>query len=158
MLICLPGVVNAVPGINEGLDSNMFVRSMKRIKWIRNQTERTLNSIIFQYTDWSHPNDPIRARKSFLDANSDAMFKAPMIISAQSFSKRNLNTYVYQLEYAPTEGRLSDLPSWWGVYHSADAVFVFGMPLTSRNSSSDRTDVKFSKEIIKMWTNFARTG
>ncbi|CAG2167355.1 unnamed protein product [Oppiella nova] len=44
-----------------------------------------------------------------------------------------------------------------GICHGSDVEFVFGSPIVSRNTNT-LLDMKFSLEIMQMWTQFAKTG
>ena len=48
-------------------------------------------------------------------------------------------------------------PSWSGSKHGDEVEMVFGSPLQNPKKYKSE-EVKFSKDIIKYWTNFVRTG
>ena len=43
-------------------------------------------------------------------------------------------------------------------FHSADLTYVFGTPLLQPGADIKDPDVKLSIDVMKMWSNFARTG
>jgi carboxylesterase type B len=44
-----------------------------------------------------------------------------------------------------------------GIYHGAELEFVFGLPFLDPESSSE-IDRNLSKNVMSLWTNFAKTG
>ena len=126
---------------------------------MRNQNSQILELLIFEYTDWSNASDPIILRQQFIDMNTDSNFKAPAIKSAKSFIKGKSPTYLYQLETAPKvlPGAPGSIPEWLGIFHGADIVYTFGLFLVVPNLATP-DDIKVSKDIMSLWTNFAKTG
>ena len=53
---------------------------------------------------------------------------------------------------------LGPMPDWIEAYHFADIIYIFGIPLLQVGATYDDAEVKFSVEILKMWSNFAKTG
>ena len=145
-------------GLPKGMPRSLFKEAIKNQTWTRNQNSHLHELIIYQYTDWSNASDPYLLRQRYLDVNTDANFKAPAIMSANAFVKKQAPTYFYQLEKAPKVFPGYPEPPWTGIYHGADVFFVFGGPfLVHKNLTTDR-DMKLSKNIITFWTNFAKTG
>jgi len=92
----------------------------------------------------------------YLDLLSDVSFIVPAIKGVKAYSRDSTGPYFYHLEYRYGDtffGR--DIPSWVGAYHVADVILVFGFPLQTEEAT---TGANFSREVIKMWTNFAKTG
>ena len=138
----------------------MFIEAIKNRTWARDQNSQILDLLIYEYTDWSNATDPFLLRQQLIDINTDANFKAPTIQSANSFVKKNSPTYLYQLEKAPKSFGIGfpPIPSWWGIFHGADLGYTFGSPLLMPKNFTTAAEVKFSKEIMTLWTNFAKTG
>ena len=136
----------------------MFKEAIKNQTWARNQDSRLHELIIYQYTDWLNVTDPYLLLQRYLDVNTDASFKAPAILSANAFVKKQAPTYFYQLEKAPKVFPGFPTIPWTGVYHGADVFYVFSGPfIVDKNLTTD-TDKKLSKDIMTLWTNFAKTG
>ncbi|XP_031571703.1 uncharacterized protein LOC116305864 [Actinia tenebrosa] len=152
----LPGVQVAIPNINEGLQYSEFVRRVKSINWVRDQNEEISKSIIQQYTNWPNTSDLNANRQGFLDANADAAYKAPAILSAKVFDKKGIRTFFYQFDYSTDENKT--IPEWRRVFHGADIKYVFGDPLLKHPNELNNTDVQFSKSVMKYWATFAKTG
>jgi len=133
---------------------------IKNRTWARNQNWQILEFVTFEYTDWSNSTDPHLLRKQFIDLNTDVNFKAPVILSANAFVKRESPTYVYQLEIAPKRPSavFPPVPSWMGVYHGADLIYMFGFPLTTHGNFTTGAEITISKDMMTLWSNFAKTG
>jgi len=117
-----------------------------------------VDTTIYRYTDWTDDiASPLRNRRMYVDFLSDTLFIAPAIKTAKAYAKKTAVTYFYQLQYrskGPTFG--IKIPSWVRAIHGADILFVFGGPLVSNDTATK--DANFSREVIKLWTNFAKTG
>ena len=142
------------------MSRKLFVDVIKNRTWARNQNSQILDLLIYEYTDWSNATDPFLLCQQFIDINTDASFKAPAIQSANAFVKRESPTYLYQLEIAPKRfsGSLLPIPSWWGIFHGADLAYTFGFSLLMPRNFTTAAEITFSKDMMTMWTNFAKTG
>lgn len=145
-------------GLAKGMPRALFKEAIKNQTWIRNQNSHLHELLIYQYTDWSNATDPYVLRQRYVDVNTDANFKAPAILSANAFVKKQARTYFYQLEKAPKVfPGYPELP-WALVYHGADIFYLFGGPFLVDKNLTSGTDMKLSKDIMTLWTNFAKTG
>ena len=100
-LDCFKTFVTLLPGIlvDDGVQRWLFEFAVKGFNWIANQTAENADSILFQYTNWTDPQDPISTRRSLIDLISDVIFKAPTIQTVKAYSKDSLATvtYLYQV-------------------------------------------------------------
>ncbi|KAL9961303.1 hypothetical protein ACROYT_G030216 [Oculina patagonica] len=154
-----PGLL-PVLDLSKGISRALFKEVINNRTWIRNQNSQILELLVYEYTDWSNASDPILLRQQFIDMNTDANFKAPAIKSAKAFDKGQSPTYFYQLETAPKRfpGVPGPIPEWLGIFHGADIVYVFGLFLLVPEHLTTPNDIKVTKDIITLWTNFAKTG
>ena len=146
--------------VSNGMQRAQFEDEIKKRIWVRNQNAQITDLLIYQYTDWANASDPYLLRQQFLDINSDATFKAPAIQSADAFIKKEAPTYFFQLEKAPKTFPAIPfpLPPWFGVYHRADLLFTFGTPLLMAENLTTPAEIELSRNLMTMWTNFAKTG
>lgn len=91
-----------------------------------------------------------------MDVISDALFKAPAVRSAKMFVKNNMDTYFYCFDHLVSRR----FPPWAGVVHSGDIIYVFGKPFLNYNKSmtNQSEEIKFSKQVISLWSNFSKNG
>lgn len=146
--------------VSNGMPSALFKEEISKRTWLRNQNSQVLELLVYEYTDWSNATDPYLLRQQFIDINSDATFKAPAIKSAKLFVKKQSSTYFYQLEMAPRVFPAIPFPTpaWLGVYHRADVFYTFGDPLVMAENLKTAAEIRLSKDIMTLWSNFAKTG
>lgn len=146
--------------VSNGMPRALFKQEISKRTWLRNQNSQVLELLVYEYTDWSNANDRYLLRQQFIDINSDATFKAPAIKSAKAFAKKQSPTYFYQLEIAPRVYPAIPFPTppWLGVYHRADVFYTFGDPLVISENLKTADEVQLSKDIMTLWSNFAKTG
>ena len=46
----------------------------------------------------------------------------------------------------------------WGIFHGADIAYTFGFPLLMPKDFTTTAEISFSKEMMTIWANFAKTG
>lgn len=152
------GLSPGVPGIDKGLNKTYFDKLVKDGHWVGNQTQKVLDAVIFQYTDWTNQTNQLVVRQKYMDVITDAMFKAPATRSAQVFVKNKIKTFFYCFDHF---GR-ADFPEWAGVFHGADLPYVFGAFYKGYNKTFSPTEqnkeILFSKQVITLWSNFAKDG
>ena len=124
---------------------------------------------IFQYTNWSDPNNDIDRNYMLVDAVTDSSMFSPMVATTQLHLRGNKNTYVYEFSIRPTTHVLP-VPKWLDgpskANHADDFLFVFGFTpkmlalfnKTGGHIDTSPEDIKNAKVVMSMWTNFAKTG
>ena len=112
------------------------------------------------YTKNADKNDSLVLRKAFYDYYGDILLKCPTYLFAKSFAEKtpHRKTYFYELTY---QGKFAALTGCqedtMGICHGSEVEFVFGSDLLLQNQTS-KLDIDLSREVVKMWTNFAKTG
>ena len=144
--------------LSKGISRTLFEETINNRTWVRNQNSQILELLIYEYTDWSNASDPILLRKQFIDMNTDSNFKAPAIHSANAYVKKQAPTYFYQLEIAPTKFPGVTFPEWQGIYHLADVLYLFGLTLNLPENFTTPGEIKVAKDMMTLWSNFAKTG
>lgn len=96
------------------------------------------------------------SRYTYLNALSDLvgdfMLTCGAVFQADYHSLQNQPAYFYIFDYRPPS---SPFAEWMGVFHTAELPYVFGNPIGK--TFTDFED-EFSKDIMDMWTTFAKTG
>ena len=154
------GVTPGIPNIDKGINQTAFDNLVRYGQhWTYNQTQKVVESVIFQYTDWVNQTDPlVRFRQKYMDVITDSLFKAPAVRSAHIFVKNKLkDTFFYCFDHVK-----SKFPTWAGVFHGSDLIYVFGRPFAKYNKSvsedNQTAEIIFSKKVITFWSNFAKAG
>lgn len=80
------------------------------------------------------------------------------------FVSKNINVFNYVLTEKPKNHWSSALQhtrwkdaQWIGVTHADELIYVLGIPIRFPDNFT-KSDVEFSKKIIKIWTHFAHKG
>ncbi|XP_038079405.1 cholinesterase 1-like [Patiria miniata] len=87
----------------------------------------------------------------------DITYLCPIDRATRAFAKAGLTVYQYHMTHAPTTSMTGT--KWTGATHLDDLLFVFGLPLISSDEYSFTADeARMSLQVIKYWTNLAKTG
>ncbi|CAG2120037.1 unnamed protein product, partial [Medioppia subpectinata] len=65
------------------------------------------------------------------------------------------NVYFYEITYKRTPKSGPDV---MGVTHGSELDFVFGLPLIDSQKTDTEVDKQFSRDVMKMWTDFVKYG
>ena len=96
---------------------------------------------------------------AFNEFFGDISMTCPTYHFAKNYAKysQNSNVFFYEITYQQYSNYFEKF-GFKGVNHGADLPFVFGLPLISPQPTDTQTDIEFSKQVMKMWTNFAKYG
>ena len=112
------------------------------------------NVIKYEYTNWQSPNDTKLNRQSIEEAVNDRFFTCPVNGFIDSYARAGNNVYQYHFNERPNN---SLWPSWAGVLRGDEIPFIFGAPL-NKSLNYDQSEIDLSKQMMKAWANFAKTG
>ena len=132
-------------------------------------TAEATRATIFEYTDWENPNNDDIHRQTVVNMASDYIFYSPAIETMEAKIATNSvsSSYFYKFSTKPSIHFLP-VPSWIDgegkANHEDDVPFVFGFDkemlqynfVNGFNVTKD--EMKVSKLIMTMWTNFAKSG
>ncbi|GAU90208.1 hypothetical protein RvY_02659-2 [Ramazzottius varieornatus] len=112
------------------------------------------DAIIFQYTDWVHPNDPLKNVDLLEKAVGDYFFTCNVNEMAWSYAGAGQNIHMYHFNH-----RSSNMPwpEWIGAAHGYEVEYLFGWPLDPKRGYKQE-EVELSKRMMNYWANFAKTG
>lgn len=91
---------------------------------------------------------------------SNILVKAPILTSAQRFARTYSNqTYVYSFDYKGSYAYFNyfnsdKYPFHNGVHHCDDLLYLFPYPRYASNLNAK--DTKMAKQMVNLWTSFAR--
>ena len=111
-------------------------------------------AIIFEYTDWLNPLNPLKNRDALDKMVGDYNFACPVVDMAHRYSETGNNVYMY---FFSERASTSAWPTWSGVLHGDEIAFIFGEPL-NRSKHYDQSEIALSKRMMSYWANFAKTG
>ncbi|CAG2115649.1 unnamed protein product, partial [Medioppia subpectinata] len=114
------------------------------------------------YLSGVNTTDPTTLWHRFADFFGDLILKCPTYLFARQFSAGVGDThrvYFYELDYeSELYGKHTGCdPKTMGVCHAADVPFVFGLPFIHTKDFSPQ-DLVFSREVMRLWTKFAKDG
>lgn len=90
-----------------------------------------------------------------LDAiTGDKSFKCPVVNFAGLLTRTGNRVFTYSFEHRVST---NPWPAWSGVAHGYEIELIFGLPL-SPSSVYTEEEKSLSLRMMKLWTNFAKTG
>lgn len=159
------GTGESVINVTYGVKRSMFeevVRSGNMTLSIVQDRNKIINeAMLYRYTDWNNVADPSRNRRMMLDMFGDSMFVAPAVNTANKLAEKSVKVYMYYLQHRFDYMLTKRIPSWMKAYHGADISILFGSSLLTAavtNSSVYCKDCNFTRVMITLWSNFAKTG
>ena len=126
--------------------------------------------VVFEYTDWEHPDNDMDRTKMLVKLTTDTAMFAPMVAATQLHCQGGHGqSYLLEFSVKPAT-HLIYVPTWMDgptvANHGDDVPFVYGFPdqMTSLirhlighyNVSAE--DRQTAKAVMAMWTNFAKSG
>lgn len=129
-----------------------FIRAVNSLNPDMNDLAR--QAIIFEYTDWMNPDDPIKNRDALDKLVGDRQFTCNVNEFAHAYARAGNDVYMYFFKHRSSR---SLWPSWSGVLHGDEINFIFGEPLDPIKRYR-REEIDLSKRMMKYWANFAKTG
>ena len=102
-------------------------------------------------------NDSDAIKWKLSDFVGDLMMKCPTYHFAKRYAEQSsdeTNVFFYELTHKASD-MIKGLDL--GIYHGADIELVFGSLLLKPETTSEE-NIRFSKEVMKLWTDFAKYG
>ncbi|XP_060598368.1 cholinesterase 1-like [Ruditapes philippinarum] len=160
--------IDIAKGISRSIFENQFVPSMLLQMYGASASPVLKEAVIQQYIDWSRPDDAELIRGRIIDFWSDVSFFVPAINVLKkhhTLRKNNGTSYFYVFDQKPL---LDPTPLWLkGSKHAMELPYVFGLPDAMKIASGlpldskvtiPPADMKVSGIVMRLWTNFAKTG
>ncbi|KAJ8961186.1 hypothetical protein NQ318_008869 [Aromia moschata] len=129
-----------------------FLRAVTELNPYVNAVAR--QAIVFEYTDWLNPDDPVSNRNALDKMVGDYHFTCNVNEFAHRYAETGNNVFMYYYKHRTVA---NPWPSWTGVMHADEINYVFGEPLNPTKSYTAQ-EVDLSKRIMRYWANFAKTG
>ena len=129
-----------------------FIRSVSELNLYVSPIGK--EAIIFEYTDWLEPKNPLKNRDALDKMVGDYAFTCPAVDFAQYYAESGNNIYMY---YFSERASTNPWPTWAGVLHGDEIAFIFGEPL-NKSRNYDQNEKALSRRMMSYWANFAKTG
>ncbi|KAL4221892.1 hypothetical protein ACF0H5_017944 [Mactra antiquata] len=142
---------------------NKFVMSALNLLYSDNKIKEILKDLVVaEYTDWNNPDDPIAIRQEYVNMHGDIAFVAPCYSTLNKHAHvSGASTFMYLFDIKPST-KLFSYVSWLkGLAHAEEIPAVFGYKSFKKNGESfgeKAWELQLSKDVITLWTNFAKTG
>ena len=111
-------------------------------------------AILYEYTDWLDPDDPIKNRDSVDKMVGDYHFTCHVNELANKYAASGNDVFMYYLVHRSS---YSPWPKWMGVVHGDEINFIFGEPIDPKFGYTP-AEVALSRKFMRFWANFAKTG
>lgn len=129
-----------------------FLQAVRELNPYVNNVAR--QAIVFEYTDWLNPDDPIKNRDALDKMVGDYQFTCNVNEFAHRYAETGNSVYMYLFTHR-SQG--NPWPSWTGVMHGDEINYVFGEPLDPAKNYHSQ-EIELSKRMMNYWANFAKTG
>ena len=141
------------------MDREEYVSSMGKLFYHYEQYPQVINAfgmeaITFQYANWQDPDGTIGNLRSLDNAVGDCHFVCHVNEFAHVYAEAGLNVYMY---YFTQRYMSNPWPKWMGVLHGDEIIFVFGEALKPGLNYTSK-EKQLSREMMRYWTNFAKSG
>ncbi|XP_070551768.1 acetylcholinesterase-like [Ptychodera flava] len=114
------------------------------------------DAVKLMYVDWAkEDSDDANYAEALSQMNGDEMFVCPTDLSARAYSEAGSKVYRYFMTHVP-DSSFWPMP-WSGAAHGEDIQFVFGYHFINF-TIMQQEEIDMTLQIMKYWTNFARTG
>ncbi|XP_018311645.1 acetylcholinesterase isoform X1 [Mycetomoellerius zeteki] len=131
---------------------DQFISAVSELNPYVNQIGR--HAIIYEYSDWLHPEDPHANRDALDKIVGDYQFTCNVNEFAGRYADTGHTVYMY---YYKHRSRNNPWPRWTGVMHADEISYIFGEPLDSSKGYTHE-EIQLSKRMMRYWANFAKTG
>ena len=144
---------------HSSMTREQFTASIKRLFTYYESYPDVINSfgleaILFQYSNWLDLDDQLANIKALDNAVGDCHFICHVNYFGHNYAIAGENVYMY---YFTQRYSSNPWPRWMGVLHGDELIFTFGDPLKpGLNYTYEEKDL--SREMMRYWTNFAKTG
>lgn len=119
-----------------------------------NMNEIARQAIVFEYTDWTNPDDQVKNRDALDKIVGDYQFTCNVNEFAHAYAVAGNDVYMYFFNHRSSQNLW---PSWAGVLHADEINYVFGEPLNPTKNYLPE-EIVLSKKMMRHWSNFAKTG
>lgn len=146
-----------IPQLDKGMTRQMFHNYIERDFPDASKTAKSV--VMYRYTAWPDTTSRANNLQMTSDLFTDRIFNAPMAYTLNKMSDSGIITYLYQFNHKIIHSAYySPLV---GVAHSMEIPYIFGYPMLNLSHEDNlytNEDMKLSRVMIKLWSNFASLG
>ncbi|XP_070551022.1 acetylcholinesterase-like [Ptychodera flava] len=114
------------------------------------------DAVKLMYVNWATvDSDDANYARALSQMTGDELFVCPTDLSARAYSEAGSKVYRYFMTHVPATS-VWPMP-WSGAAHAEDIQFVFGYHFLNY-TIMPQDEVNMTLQIMKYWTNFAKTG
>ncbi|XP_044730574.1 acetylcholinesterase-like [Chrysoperla carnea] len=129
-----------------------FLQAVRELNPYINNVAR--QAVVFEYTDWLNPDDPVKNRDALDKMVGDYQFTCNVNEFAHRYAETGNFVYMYYFKHRSIS---NPWPSWTGVMHGDEINYVFGEPLNPAKNYAPE-EIELSRRMMRYWANFAKTG
>ena len=148
---------------------NVFVPLSLHVAFGSEVPEIVKDIVTAEYTDWSDQQNGQKIRIKMADLTADHMFSAPMLEASDLHNilgDISKDTYMYLFDALPSKRLYPIVPSWSkNASHADELIYLFygeqgghASLLHGEEYGKREWERAFAKQLITLWTNFAKTG
>ena len=152
-----------VPLLSNGTKQQWRDALVDKIRALPNKVSNVEGVADFYFN--SIADDPETSRQTFATAMGDYFLGCPTLLTGEKLAKASddVRAYGYHFSYksdsrGTNNGYNVICKNKKGVCHATELQYVFGYPLIATNEEFHDQDTAISREMIKIWTDFAKTG
>ncbi|XP_044126175.1 fatty acyl-CoA hydrolase precursor, medium chain-like [Bufo gargarizans] len=146
-----------ITGLTEGMTRETMIQKVQDA--IPGLSPDAISLIVDEYIGGT--NDPLIIRDRFLDMCGDYKFVINAIKFANYYRDLGLPGYFYEFQHPPSH-KARERPSFVKCDHGDEIFFVFGGAFLRNDTffagPATPEEKVLTREVMKYWTNFARTG
>ncbi|XP_050460958.1 acetylcholinesterase-like [Cataglyphis hispanica] len=131
---------------------DQFISAVSELNPYVNQIGR--HAIIYEYTNWLHPDDPNSNRDALDKLVGDYQFTCNVNEFAGRYADTGNTVYMYYFKHRSAN---NPWPRWTGVMHADEISYIFGEPLDPTKPFTQE-EIHLSRRMMRYWANFAKTG
>jgi carboxylesterase type B len=122
-------------------------------EFIKNMPPSAVDAVAFEYATPTTWEDEVLLQGAMDDVLGDYAFKCPVVDFAREYAKQGHDVYMYNFKHVTSA---NPWPAWLGAMHGYEIDHVFGAPLNESRAYSEQ-EKRLSTQMLKYWTNFAKT-
>ncbi|XP_045169105.2 carboxylesterase 5A-like [Mercenaria mercenaria] len=156
----VPDPDNFLPNMTEF--EQFIVPALQKLAFPENNETIIRDAVVAEYTNWENPEDEYMIREEFLAMHADFTFTDPLYRTLDYHAPSASNTYMYYFDEVSLNHLFCHMPWFEKLGHGDEIPFIFGFKnadhLAEWKFYANKWEEQLSKSVIKLWSNFAKTG